>query len=119
MPLVNVMVNGRAYTVACDNGEEEHLRELAARVDTRVRELLGTVGQVGDQRLILMAALLLADEHLAAETQLEALKREIAEHKGARDVLDAKLAKSESFAADTLENAAKRIETIASKLKAA
>ena len=29
MPLVNVMVNGRAYTIACDDGEEDHLRELA------------------------------------------------------------------------------------------
>jgi len=40
MPLVNAMVNGRAYTIACDEGEEEHLRELAAYVDGKVRELL-------------------------------------------------------------------------------
>ena len=32
MPLVNVMVNGRAYTIACDDGEEDHLRELAGIV---------------------------------------------------------------------------------------
>ena len=49
MPLVNVMVNGRAYTIACDDGEEEHLKELAGHVDSKVRELLGSVGQVGDQ----------------------------------------------------------------------
>ena len=47
MPLVNVMVSGRAYTIACDEGEEEHLKELAAHVDGKVRELLESVGQVG------------------------------------------------------------------------
>ena len=47
MPLVNVMVNGRAYTIACDDGEEDHLRELAEHVDGKVRELLESVGQVG------------------------------------------------------------------------
>ena len=65
MPLVNVMVNSRAYTIACDEGEEDHLRELAAIVDAKAREVLGSVGQVGDSRLILMAALLIADEHHA------------------------------------------------------
>ena len=69
MPLVNVMVNGRAYTIACDDGEEEHLRELAAIVDAKVREVLGSVGQVGDTRLLLMAALLIADEHHGGRTE--------------------------------------------------
>jgi cell division protein ZapA len=41
MPLVNVMVNGRAYTIACDDGEEDHLRDLAATVDAKAREVLG------------------------------------------------------------------------------
>ena len=53
MPLVNVMVNNRAYTIACDEGEEDHLRQLAGHVDGKVKELLGSVGQVGDQRLLL------------------------------------------------------------------
>ncbi|MDE2133420.1 MAG: cell division protein ZapA [Alphaproteobacteria bacterium] len=116
MPLVNVMVNQRAYTIACDEGEEEHLKELAVHVDSKVRELLGSVGQVGDQRLMLMSALLLADEHHTVSTQLEALKSELAGVGFARDELDKRLAKSESFAADTLESAAKRVENVAAKL---
>ncbi len=43
MPLVNVMVNGRAYTIACDDGEEDHLKALADEVDSKVKELLGSV----------------------------------------------------------------------------
>ena len=119
MPLVNVMVNGRAYTIACDDGEEAHLKDLAADVDTKVQELLGSVGQVGDQRLILMSALLLADELHAAATQLEAAKRELAAERSARAELNGRVAQSESVAADVLENAVKRIEGIAAKLNAA
>jgi cell division protein ZapA len=66
MPLVNIMVNGRAYTIACDEGEEDHLRELATIVDAKAQEVAKSVGQVGDARLLLMAALLMADEHKAA-----------------------------------------------------
>jgi cell division protein ZapA len=51
MPLVNIMVNNRAYTIACDEGEEAHLKDLAAHVDAKAREVLGSVGQVGDARM--------------------------------------------------------------------
>lgn len=119
MPLVNVMVNGRAYTIACDEGEEEHLKELAADVDSKVRELLGSVGQVGDQRLILMAALLLADELHAASTKLEAAREELAAERGSREELSGRVERSEAVAADVLESAVRRIEDIAAKLKAA
>ena len=61
MPLVNVMVNSRAYTIACDDGEEAHLKELAAHVDAKAREVLGSVGQAGDAPQLPMAATLLAD----------------------------------------------------------
>jgi cell division protein ZapA len=114
MPLVNVMVNARAYTIACDDGEEEHLKSLAAYVDDKVRELLGTVGQVGDQRLLLMAALLIADENHDLAQRLEAQMQqsdavsqaEVAKH---RD-------KSQTAAAEALEAAAQRLEDVAAKL---
>lgn len=114
MPLVNVMVNARAYTIACDEGEEEHLKSLAAYVDDKVRELLGTVGQVGDQRLLLMAALLIADENHDLAQRLEAQMQqsdavsqaEVVKH---RD-------KSETAAAEALEAAAQRLEDVAAKL---
>ncbi len=116
MPLVNVMVNQRAYTIACDEGEEAHLKELATHVDAKVQELLGSVGQVGEVRLMLMAALLVADEHYTVATQLEKCQHELAAMSGARNELDGRLNKSEGFAADALEAAAKRIENIAAGL---
>ena len=119
MPLVNIMVNNRAYTIACDEGEEEHLKELSREVDAKVQELLGSVGQVGDQRLILMSALLLADEKHAAEARLAALQHQFDDEKGAREEAGGRAERSESAAADAIENAVKRIEDIAAKLKAA
>jgi len=119
MPLVNVMVNGRAYTIACDEGEEDHLKQLGSAVDGRVHELLSQVGNVGEQRLILMSALLLADELHAAQTQLETARKELADERARREELSDRVESSEAMAADALENAVQRIEGIAAKLKAA
>ena len=112
MPLVNVMVNGRAYTIACDDGEEAHLKELAAHVDIKAREVLSAVGQVGDTRMLLMAALLIADENheLAGRPAAAPMSDE------ERQSLHLRAEQAESAAADTLEIAAKRLEDIAVRL---
>jgi len=62
MAQVEVTVNGRSYRIACDDGQEDHLTELATFVDGKVAELVAAVGQVGDARLLVMASLLIADE---------------------------------------------------------
>ena len=116
MPLVNVMVNGRAYTLNCDEGEEQHLKDLAAHINDKVRELLGDVGQVGDQRLLLMAALLIADEHHAALKKLEHSAQELEELKAANSDLGGQLDRSQAAAVDALESATARIEDVAAKL---
>ncbi len=114
MPLVNVMVNGRAYTIACDDGEETHLKELATHVDGKAREVLGSVGQVGETRMLLMAALLLADEH----HDLVAKVGHGAAPNSSEDTqkLHLKAEQAESQAADALESAAKKLEDIAARL---
>jgi len=119
MPLVNVMVNSRAYTIACDEGEQEHLKELAAHVDAKVSELLGVVGQVGDQKLLLMAAVLITDELFEARGKLDGHAKKVGELSTAQAEFDARASQSEQIAADALESAAKRLESIVEKLKAA
>ena len=118
MPLVNVLINGHAYTLSCDDGEEEHLREIAEFLDTRVQELVSTVGQVGDSRLLLMAGLLVCDELGEAMTRLEECDKEIATLKGADKTTDQQnsLSAGEDALAKTLEQAAVRIEAIAERL---
>jgi cell division protein ZapA len=119
MPLVNVMVNSRAYTIACDAGEEEHLKELAAHVDAKVRELLGSVGQVGDQKLLLMAAVLITDEFFEARARVDGHAKKVGELSSAQAELDARAGQSEDIAAASLEAAAERLESIVEKLRAA
>jgi cell division protein ZapA len=116
MPLVNVMVNNRAYTIACDDGEEEHLKELAAHVDAKAREVLASVGQVGDTRMLLMAALLIADEHHELAAKVTAGAQAVSVSTGEKQSLHLRAEKAESHAADVLESAAKKLEDIAARL---
>ncbi|MEJ0026906.1 MAG: cell division protein ZapA [Rhizomicrobium sp.] len=116
MPLVNVMVNARAYTIACDDGEEDHLRELAGHVDAKVKELLASVGQVGETRLLLMAALLIADEHHETASQLHLRTEELAGLRDTHDDVSGRLDRAEAAAADAFEAAGKRMEELSAKL---
>ncbi len=74
MGQVAVTINGRSYDVACDDGQEEHLVRLASYIDKKMAELVASVGQIGDTRLLVMSALLLADELSEAYSELAALR---------------------------------------------
>lgn len=75
MGQVSITLNGRTYRLACENGEEDRLIELATHVKERVDQLTTEFGQVGDERLLLMTAILIADElwdtRKALEVQIE------------------------------------------------
>jgi len=116
MPLVNVLVNGRAYTVACDEGEEAHVRDLGQYLDKRVQELSNSVGQVGDTRLLLMAGLIISDELSEALAKLEEREKEVATLRSAEIGATEAVEKSEGRAAEALEQAALRVQAIAERL---
>jgi cell division protein ZapA len=75
MGQVTVTVNGRPYDIACDDGQEEHVHGLANYLDERVAGLAGSIGQVGDARLLVMASLLVIDELVEAVREIEAMKQ--------------------------------------------
>lgn len=119
MPQVVVTINTRSYAVACGDGEEEHLLRLAAKVDERVTSLAREVGQVGDARLLLMAALLMADDLEQAEGKANEAE---AEAMGARQAkLDAeeKAGQIEAKSAAYVERLAQRVEAMAARLQPA
>jgi cell division protein ZapA len=62
MAQIDVMVGGRNYTLSCREGEEARLYRLAAHVDRKVDDLSATLGQMSEPRMLLMSALLVADE---------------------------------------------------------
>jgi len=71
MAKVTVAINGRDYEFTCEDGQEGHLSEMAEVVNRRVKEVASAVGQVGEPRLLVMTALLLADELSDAYAEVE------------------------------------------------
>ena len=114
MAQVQVTVNGRNYTLVCDDGEEDHLTSLAANVDGRVSELVAGIGQIGEGRLLLMAGLLMADESVGSAERIAALEEELAAARSAASDVQDDVADN---AAQTMIDAAKRIEDVAVQLQ--
>jgi len=105
---VSITLNGRVYHMACDDGQEDHLMQLSDYVGERVSDLVESVGQVGDARLLAMASLLLADELAEMRVQMEALRRDAGGH----------MADAEDALADQLDMLAQRLEKLAEGLEA-
>jgi cell division protein ZapA len=62
MAQVTVRINGYAYTVGCQDGEEQHLQQMAEQVERRIDSIKAVAGQSGESRMLVMAALLMADD---------------------------------------------------------
>ena len=119
MANTSISVNGRRYNLGCDDGEEERLMRLGQRLDARVQDLANQFGQIGDQRLLLMASITLMDEYdeLAGnmEARADALVSEI-QADSERAVKEAE--QSRADAARTLDSLAARAEAILARLPA-
>jgi len=74
MGQVTVTLNGRTYRLRCEDGEEQRLLALSEHVKGKVDRLVAEFGQIGDDRLLLMASLLLTDELFEAKDQLAMLE---------------------------------------------
>jgi cell division protein ZapA len=108
MAQINVEVNGRPYAVGCEDGQEAHLLELARMFDKQVRQVSQDMGQLGDSRLFLMGALLLADELADLKGRMAGLQADV----GRMQVERSKL---ETRAVAALESAAKRLEKLSAE----
>ena len=70
-----VKINGYAYTLGCADGEEAHLQAMVQQVDERVTQMKTLGSQSGESRLLLQAALLMADELHDLRAEMAALRR--------------------------------------------
>ncbi|MDE3177153.1 MAG: cell division protein ZapA [Pseudomonadota bacterium] len=123
MPQVLVNIDNRSYRLSCNAGEESHLAELAKFVDAKIGEMHGSFKDIGDQRIVVMASLSIADELFEARRKLEeraalaagaaARQSEAAEllmrETAAREAAEARVALLEAAIAE----AAERIEALA------
>ena len=105
MAQVSVTIDNRKYRLACNEGEEARLAQLAGVVDEKINELRRAFGEIGDQRLVVMAALTFADQLVEAR-EAAASEREQARGDATR---------AEAIAA-TLDGLGARIEDLAARL---
>ncbi|TVR96718.1 MAG: cell division protein ZapA [Rhodospirillales bacterium] len=113
MGQVSVTVNGTSYDLVCGDGEEQRLVQLARYVDGKIAAIASTVGQVGEGRLLLMAALVITDEMWDAAAELRALRGAARPGQQSAEARD----QDQALGAD-IEALAERIESIAARLTA-
>lgn len=116
MPEVNVEINGRKYRMACEDGQQGHLIALAERFNAQVESLKGAVGEIGDNRLTVMAGIAVLDELTEAQRKIAALEAEVENLTQAGHQIADELEATEKAFAGKLDEASKVIESIAGVL---
>lgn len=117
MASLDILINGRDYRIACDDGQEAHVRMLADELDGRIRQLAYRMGQgSGDGILLVMAALMMADELADVRGEVKALKRELDMTGSSHE--KGKIEEMETAVSYTIEQIASRVEKIAERLEA-
>ena len=116
MGQVNTTIAGRQYRLACEDGQEDHLLALAKDIDSRIIDLRRKFGEIGDTRLTVMAALMLADEMAENRQKMRKLEEEIAELSASREVSADRARAASDAVVGAFNSAAERIEGITRKL---
>ena len=117
MSRVTVTLNGRDFTIGCEEGQEAYLRELAGTLDRRVSEISGQVGQIGDLRLLLMASLILVDDLKEADGRIERLEEQIQRLRHENHGAASLHAESRTRLTNQLDRLADRMERFADALE--
>ena len=112
MGQVSVTLNGRTYRLECSEGEEPHLVELAEYLGSHVDEMRRKFGQVGDDRLILMASLVVGDELWELRRQLEEMKAVLADARRDKSAAEATAKAAQVELVDRVGAAADRLELL-------
>jgi cell division protein ZapA len=112
MAQVSLTVNGRSFAVTCEDGQEARIRRLGQYIDAKIAEFVRNVGQVGEARLLLLAALVIADELADAEEALRLAQN-------GSQAADAKAVSAAEAMASGIHAIAQRVEAIAARLETA
>lgn len=116
MPEVNVDINGRKYRMACEEGQEQHLLGLADRFNQHIDQFKGTFGEIGDNRLTVMAGIAVLDELAEAERRITELRQDVANLTSAGEALTHEAEELERKFAKRLNDAARKLESISAAI---
>ena len=116
MPHVSVTINGKSYRMACEEGQQNHLISLAEQFDAYVLKLKSSFGEIGDQRLTVMAAIMVIDELRETDRKLEAAQKELGTARAVGEETQGRVRSVETQMAERISQAADRIAQLAERL---
>ncbi|MBB3541553.1 MULTISPECIES: cell division protein ZapA [unclassified Rhizobium] len=116
MAQVTVTIDGKAYRMACEEGQEDHLTDLATRFDNYVGHLKGQFGEIGDLRITVMAGIMVMDEISELTRRIADLESELGALRNSSDTVLATNARTEETLAAALGEVTSRIRGITDKL---
>jgi len=116
MASVSVLINGKNYRMACDEGQEPHLVALAEKLDSYAQKLKGSFGEIGDQRLTVMAGIMVTDELVEMESKIKTLEAKITLLEESNSTATVEMNSSESAAAKQISEIADKVSGIVNKL---
>ena len=116
MAQVTVTIDGKSYRMACDEGQQEHLLDLAQRFDRYVSHLKESFGEIGDHRLAVMTGIMVMDELSELQRRVTGLETEVGILRKTRDEALVKADKNDAALIGALSGLAERMEGLTSRL---
>ena len=116
MPSVSVTINGKTYRMACDEGQESHLLGLAAKFEQYVEHLKGSFGEIGDQRLTVMAGVMVIDELDELKNKVARLEADLKDARQGKDGSSRDYDKEQAKVAHEIVATAEKIEELGKRL---
>ena len=77
MANVNIKFNGKEYLLSCDDGQEEHLEELSGYLDNKFNEIKNSLGNIGENKLLLITSIKIMDEYFETKKKIDNQKIEL------------------------------------------
>ena len=77
MANVNITFNGKEFLLSCDDGQEEHLVELSEQLNNKFANLKSQLGNIGENKLLLITSIKVMDEYFETKKKIEEKKREL------------------------------------------
>ncbi|MCM2398547.1 cell division protein ZapA [Rhizobium sp. S95] len=118
MAQVTVTIDGKAYRMACDEGQEDHLIDLATQFDRYVNHLKTQFGEIGDLRVTVMAGIMIMDELSELNRRIAALEGEVATFRSGQDAAMTGARQREEMLTQVVGELTERLNGITRKLTA-
>ena len=77
MANVNIKFNGKDFLLSCDDGQEEHLEELLTHINQKFTDLKNDLGNIGENKLLLITSVQIMDEYFETKKKMEQKKTEL------------------------------------------